>query len=386
MMLAPKLMWEGGGDRQVLMLALILQKHGHKIAIFTTKYDHQNCFPRISEKLDIRIIGTSGRGKDAKRMAKIICNMTNRKKESFDIINCHIHPMQWVASCLKKMTDIPVVWACNDLPVWFLPFLEKRDFGYRKRLLYRTVFPLVDRFLVKRLNTIVVLDKRNQQLTKNSYNKDAWIIRSGLDIESFSSGNRDEVRGQYGIRPDTVLLLCVSLLGPNRRIEDVISSLKYLTADGHNVKLMVVGGEYHYPGYTEVLRQCAKENGVLEKVILVGSVSEKQLPDYYAACDIFVYPHIHQTWGLAPLEAMAAKKPTIVSTDTGAAEVLTDYQTALLVTPRDPGLLSKKIIELIENENLREKLIAEGYKFVKENISWEKYAEDMLKVFENTSI
>lgn len=383
MILVPNLLWEGGGDRQVLMLALNLQKQGHKVVIFTAKHDPKNCFPEISGKLDIRPIGTSGKGKEVKKMAKIICNEIDKRNETYDIINCHIHPMQWVASYIKKMKNIPAVWMCNDLPAWFLPFLiiTRKEFGWIKWFSYKTLFPMIDRFLVNRLNAIVVLDKRNQCLIERFYNKSAYVIRSGLDIESFSNGNRDGIRKQYNINPDTVLILCVSLLGPNRRAEDVIDSLSILISKGYNVKLMIVGGESHYPGYSEVLRQYAKEKGVLENVILAGSIPERQLPDYYAACDIFVYPHVNQTWGLVPLEAMAARKPTIVSTDTGVSEVLADYQTTLFIPPKNPELLSEKIIELIKNDDLREKLIIQEYNFVKENVSWDKYTEEMLKLF-----
>jgi glycosyltransferase involved in cell wall biosynthesis len=383
MLLVPKLMWEGGGDRQVLMLAANLQQRGHKVVIFTTRYDSQNCFPEISKNLDIRTIGTSGNGKDARKMAKIICKIMDEKKESFDVVNCHIHPMQWVASYLKKMKNIPVVWMCNDLPAWFLPFLTKGEINWNKKMLYKTIFPLIDHFLVKRINAIIVFNKKEQQKVKDYYNKDAYIISSGLDIESFSNGHRDEIRKQYGIEQNAVLLLCVSLLGPRRRTEDVITSLKILRSKGYNVKLIVIGGESHYPGYSEVLRQYAKEKGVLENVILAGSVREKQLPDYYAACDIFVYPHINQTWGLAPLEAMAARKPTIVSIDTGVSEVLIDYQTTLLVNPNDPEQLNEKIAKLISDDKLRAKLITQGYNFVKEKISWDKYTEEMLYVFKD---
>ncbi|MDZ4260263.1 MAG: hypothetical protein U1A25_01235, partial [Candidatus Sungbacteria bacterium] len=60
--------------------------------------------------------------------------------------------------------------------------------------------------------------------------------------------------------------------------------------------------------------------------------------------------------------------PVIVSKTAGASEVLTDGENALLVPPKNPDLY--------------EQLSRKGRLFVEQNISWRKYTEYMLKVFE----
>jgi len=398
LILHPKLAWEGGGDRQVLELSSHLQKKGHKVIIFTTEYDYNRCFPEISGKLDIRVVKfNEGRQNEifdilrAKKIARIIYSMVSKDNERPDIINCHTSPMHWVAVYLKKRINIPVVWMCNDLPPWFLPFLRDRIIlrqGIKKlmltsckRFMYKTFLPWYDRLLIKDIDRIVVLDRRNQFMIKNAYRKNACIIRSGLDIDKFSQGNREETRKEHSIHSNVFLILSVGLLSSHRRHEDVVMSLALLTAKGYNVKFMVIGGDNLTPGYSEILRNYVIANGMQDKVLLVGSVPDSRLPDYFAASDIFVYPHVNQTWGLAALEAMAAKRPVVISTDTGVSELLVDYETALLVPPKDPELLCNKIAELIDNQKLREKLVSKAYDFVLNNISWDKYSKEILDVF-----
>ncbi|MCK4326625.1 glycosyltransferase family 4 protein [bacterium] len=400
LILHPKLSWEGGGDRQVLELASSLEKNRHKVVIFTTEYDCGRCFPAISGKLDIRVVRRrEDRQNDvldivkARRIAGMIYNIISENNETFDIINCHTNPMHWVAVHLKKMINLPTVWMCNDLPPWFLPFLKNRVIlkaGTKKFLkslckwiIYKTLLPWYDRFLAKDIDRVIVLDRKNQRMIERAYRKNACVIRSGLDINKLCQGDREKIRRQYGIQANVILLLCIGLLSPNRRHEDVVVSLRLLISKGYNVKLMVMGGDNLTPGYSEVLRRHIERNSMGDKVLLVGSVPEKQLPDFLAASDIFVYPHINQTWGLAPLEAMAARRPTLVSMDTGVSEVLVDYETTLLVPPKEPEILSSKIAELIDDEELKEKLVNKASGFVSNNISWDKYCDEMLGAFKS---
>jgi glycosyltransferase involved in cell wall biosynthesis len=173
------------------------------------------------------------------------------------------------------------------------------------------------------------------------------------------------------------------LLGPNRRTQDAIEATEVLLKKGKKVKLIVVGGEKHFPGYKEVLRSYAENIRISDHVILAGAIDEIELPDYYAACDIFLYPHINQSWGLAPFEAMAAKRPTIVSLDTGAAEILKDRINSMIVAPMNPELIAEKVIELMENSDLNKNIVANAFAFVRDEISWEKYSREMMKVFED---
>lgn len=125
----------------------------------------------------------------------------------------------------------------------------------------------------------------------------------GVDLERFSSGDRGRVRAKYGIG-DGFLLLYVGRLASLKRVDDLISAVSQMK----DVRLMVVGGGPE----RERLEALAKRCGVGDRVIFAGRVDDRELPDYYAACDVWATASRHEGFCVPILEAMAAGKPVIV--------------------------------------------------------------------------
>jgi glycosyltransferase involved in cell wall biosynthesis len=96
---------------------------------------------------------------------------------------------------------------------------------------------------------------------------------------------------------------------------------------------------------------------------------------------VFVFPH-QITWGLAVVEAMASAKTVIVSKGCGAAEIIQNNVNGMLVENSKPEEIAKKVENLITNPSLRKKIGKNAYEYVKENLSWENYAQQMEKIFE----
>ena len=110
--------------------------------------------------------------------------------------------------------------------------------------------------------------------------------------------------------------------------------------------------------------------------------SDEELAKLYSSADVVICPSWYESFPAPPLEAMACGTPVIVSTGCGASEVLTDGESALLVPPKSPEKISDAIIKLKENPNLWRRLSTNGRKFVEENIRWDLYTKNMLRVFE----
>jgi rhamnosyl/mannosyltransferase len=85
-------------------------------------------------------------------------------------------------------------------------------------------------------------------------------------------------------------------------------------------------------------------------------VANPDLPPYYAACDLFVFPSSERSeaFGLVQLEAMVSGKP-VVTTElgTGTSFVTQNGVTGLVVSPRDPALLAEAVIRLTRDAGLR---------------------------------
>lgn len=150
------------------------------------------------------------------------------------------------------------------------------------------------------------------------------------------------------------MLLSVSRLVPHKGHDTVIKSLPTLIHDWPSLQYVVVGTGGHEP----FLRALAQETGVRDRVRFAGRVSDKDLADYYAACDVFVMPSREEQgtvegFGISFLEAASYGRPVIGGHGTGAADAITHGETGLLVDPLSEKAMAAAIGMLLEDENRR---------------------------------
>jgi len=84
------------------------------------------------------------------------------------------------------------------------------------------------------------------------------------------------------------------------------------------------------------------------------------IADFYAACDVFVFPSLVEGFGLPPLEAMACGAAVVVTDCGGVREYTQDGRNCLVVPPGDPGAISRAIDRLAGDAALRARLALEG--------------------------
>jgi len=401
----------GGGERQILGLAIELQKIGNEVEIFTSVVNEERCYPDMLKKLTVNVILHPLAGKVSPRLAprlastsaprksveeevkktsplriwmrKILegqfytfdlpsmLNLGRKIPKGFDIINNHNYPTEWAAFLAKKRLKVPVVWMCNEPPFWF--FLPSYMEGLQK--INWPLFEVLDRITVKYIDEIVVLSHIAGDLVRKAYNRPSRVVRSGVDIELFHNASGGDVRKKHGLENDFVLLQ-VGNLAPHKRQSDSIKALYHLSKNYGNVKLILDGS-----GPREELMRLSEKLGVRDKVLFLHTTNDEKLAKVYAACDVCVFPS-QSSWGLAAIEAMAASKPVVVSNKAGVSEIIQIGVNGIIVDHAKPKDITKHVELLINDPKLRKKLGENAYENAKNNLSWEKYARNMEKVFQ----
>lgn len=393
-LLVPQLVKEGGTERQVVRLAAELQTMGEDVTVFTSVVNPRTCYPDVTSRLNVVAAGRhplatrlpSRRLADYLDMRRLAAAVAG----PFDVLNPHHWPPHWAAAWVagRAVQRPAVVWMCND-PPWRWGPAERpealRAAGPFRRAL-RALFLRYDLALVPRLDRTIVLSDYVRRIFEEVYGTPATVVRSGVDLAALD-GERcraaaSSVRKAHGIGPKTFLLLSVNILMPQRRVEDAVEAVGALLARGHDVHLLALGSTTYDPACAAGLRTLVRERGLEGRVTFTGSVPEAELAAYYHACDAYVHPNEEQVWALAVTEAMACGKPVVVSTGSAVHEVLSDGRDALLVPPRRPDAIADAVQRLLLNEMLRRRLASRGRRFVERTLSWRRYAESMMGVFE----
>jgi len=155
--------------------------------------------------------------------------------------------------------------------------------------------------------------------------------------------------------PDRFILF-LGTLEPRKNVQKLVQAYgRWRAAETGVPKLVVAGGKgWHYDQiFAEVERL-----GLTGEVIFPGYVVEQELPLWYNAADLFVYPSRYEGFGLPVLEAMACGTPVVTTNVASLPEVAGDA--ALLVPPDDGAQLLEAMRRALSDGSLRQEMVAKG--------------------------
>lgn len=122
----------------------------------------------------------------------------------------------------------------------------------------------------------------------------------------------------------------------------------------------------------------------LEESVYINTFSiDKEMPELYRLADVVVYPSsVEEPFGLAMLEAMASGKPIVVTDSGGMPEIIQNDINGYVVPKGNHEALAEKIIRLLSDHDLRERLGKNGLEQVESMYTTQIYARNIFKVYE----
>lgn len=174
-------------------------------------------------------------------------------------------------------------------------------------------------------------------------------VPHGFDDKALTL-SKQAARQKFNLPPDRILLGCAARLHPHKRLDAAIR----LLPDQPSWHLALAG-----QGADEArLRQLADELKVSGRLHLLGEITPRQMAEFLAALDVFVFPTQAETFGLAAVEAANAGVPSVVTDLPVLREVLSveGKPTALFVDASDHIKLSAAVSRLLTDQQLSDEL------------------------------
>ena len=202
-------------------------------------------------------------------------------------------------------------------------------------------------------------------------------IVPGVDVTEFSPANLgigNQLRAELGWM-DRPVIVCVSRLMARKGQDELIRALPQVHRTTPNASLIIVGEG----PYRKDLEHLVTKLGLAEFVHLTGKVSQKELPNWYAAGDIFAMPCRTRMggWdveglGIVFLEGSATGLPVIVGDSGGAIDAVVDNETGYLVDGNNTSEIAQRISFLISNPDVAKRMGEAGRNWVTQEWTWDQ--------------
>ena len=228
-----------------------------------------------------------------------------------------------------------------------------------------------EKFVVAKIPNIVVVTPYVKDLfcrhcdTKSNI----YVTSNGVDNEYF----------EIGVAENPNTLLFVGLISPRKGLLDLVKAMKIIIERIQDVKLNIVGS-IESKKYSDILNEYVKTNKLKGNVNFTGYLSEAELKQKYREATLFVLPSYEESQGIVLLEAMACGKPVVASNVGGIPFVVEEGKTGLLFESGNVEDLADKIMTILKNEELGEKMGEAGRERAKE-FTWDKIAERTVEVY-----
>lgn len=232
---------------------------------------------------------------------------------------------------------------------------------------------------VNRAEAVIAISESTRQDVINLLGKPATQVHTvycGAD-ENFRPLPSAEIaafKTRLGL-PETFLLF-VGTLEPRKNVEGLIRAYAiWRQQDPAAPPLVIAGGQGWY--YQEIFALVETLN-LQSHVHFPGYVPQNDLPLWYNAATMFVYPSHFEGFGLPVLEAMACGTPVITSTTSSLPEVA--GEAGLLVNPAEPAALAEACQRVMAEADLRAEMRQQGLSRAAQ-FQWPKAAQETIEVY-----
>ena len=356
----------GGVASHVRDLAINLARRGHEVAILTRKKQgrERSVYNLIElEQVEYFKIfhSLSGNG-----ILKNILNIYNP-----DVVHAHhaFTPIPLITLRVASVNGFSTV--LTNHSAYFY------DYDYLLKTLGYIVFPI--RTVLRKVDKVIAVSSVAAKFIGSFVSSSKIsIIPNGVDTLKFKPYGSRIYRENFD---SDFVILYVGRLVHRKGVHLLVESMSYLKKEIPDAKLVIAGSG---PLFYTIIEKI-EANNLRDRVILLGKVSDEELPDLYRSADVFVLPSIYgESFGIVVLEAMASGLPVVASAVGGVKELIKNRENGLLLDNKTPPTIAGHLIELYQDCSLRRKLASKARETAVKKFDWRIISAKIEKVYEET--
>lgn len=341
----------GGIGTYVYNNANALARLGHQVHVLTSVAPPQGAYTRIEDKVHIH------------RIARWKFQIPLLRRLWFNALPWTKHQWEYMFSvrgALARLVKTYAIDCIEGVEIWGEGLLY--SFQRRAPIVVKFSGPLC---LIRRLNSATetrdwrwvdradrIWAQRADMLTSPSADLAGrvaaayHISREKIRVIPNSVNTARFTPGDKPVSPDPVIFYS-GRIEPRKGITTLVKAILQVVRAYPQARFVLVGADSS--GMKAQLQIMLERAGVARNVEFVGHVAYDEIPRYYQASTLCVFPSRYEPFGNVCLEAMACAKPVVATNVGGFTEIVKSEETGLLVPPDDADALARAIQTILAN-------------------------------------
>jgi len=297
------------------------------------------------------------------------------KSERVDLVHTHSSKAGILGRWAAHFAGVPLI------------FHTYHGFGFNdyQKWWTRKAFIWVERVTAWITDKLIVVSSENvKKGLANRIGKERQyeVIHCAIDIKAFSEIkiNFDEKKRRFGIEPKSPVVAMIACFKPQKAPQDFIFLAHRVSQVLPSTRFLLVGDGDLRPEVEELIGRFKLEG----KVILTGW--RRDIPEIMQIIDILVLTSLWEGLPIVFAEAMASGKPIVATNVDGAKEAIIDGVNGFLVEPHNIEKFAERVIRLISDRNLAQRMGGEGRKMVYPTFDFTHMLERMEALYEKSLV
>lgn len=286
------------------------------------------------------------------------------KKEKIDIILIH----NSTAHTLCVLSSLLYGWKTPML--FFRTLIKKVDTNFFRKWKYN----------YKGLKKIVCVSEAVKEVLKSAIKDQSRlsIVGSATNLEEFSRTYKTgKLIDELKLNKNTIIIANISAFVDFKDHYTFADAASIIAKEFSNVVFLLIGkGEME-----NEIKDYVSNKNLSNKIHFLGF--RKDIPELFPEFDLFLFTSKLEPTGGVLLEAYASKVPIVATRAGGIPEVVVENETGLLCKKQDPNDFAEKVIRILRDKELKEKLVENGYKHLLQNFTKEVIAKKMFQEIES---
>lgn len=294
-----------------------------------------------------------------------------QRVRNIDVIHAHDWLVAWTARALKHGLRVPLVVT-----------IHATEFGRNNGLHNDTqrFISGIEWWLCYEAWRVIVCSRYMESELKYIFqlpHDKLAVVKNGVDPRNYIP-RKSRIDRNWFAADDEKIVFCIGRLVREKGIQVLLAAVPAILARHPKTKFIIAGkGPYEHE-----LRRYAEELGIAHRVYFTGYVDNATRNALYSWAAVAVFPSLYEPFGIAALEAMAAKVPVVVTNVGGLSEIVQDGADGLKCPPDNPGALAEKINQILFNPGLAQALRERAYRKVLQECDWDDIARETRAVYE----